>query len=227
MQLVWRSGTDLSEEETEIGVRRDGHTDDTATEIAIIAAAKSDPRAFAPLYRTYAPAILRYCQHQLGNPELANDAAAQTFTKAIAALDRFNTNRENPGATFRSWLFTIAHNVIVDLHRRNRRHLSIDNEPTSYWLHANEHLTDRATSPEELAIASDNARRLLSMLATLPERQRRIVELRLAGLSGVEIAESMGMSHGAVKSAQARAYSTLRNLLRGQHLQPETDHGSF
>jgi RNA polymerase sigma-70 factor (ECF subfamily) len=217
---------DVSEEETETGVRQAGRADDSAStsELAIIAAAKDDPRAFAPLYHAYAPAILRYCQRQLGHTDLANDATAQTFTKAIASLGRFDTDRNNPGATFRSWLFTIAHNVIVDLHRRNRRHLSLDNEPTSSWLHANAHLTDRATSPEDLAIAAESARRLRTMLTALPERQRRIVELRLAGLTGIEIASAMGMTHGAVKSAQARAYSTLRGLLRDQHLYPETDH---
>jgi RNA polymerase sigma-70 factor (ECF subfamily) len=229
MLLAWWSGADLSDEETEIELRHSGHADDPASEFAVITAAKADPRAFAPLYHAYAPAILRYCQRQLGHAELANDATAQTFTKAIAALGRFDTSASgnNPGATFRSWLFTIAHNVIVDLHRRNRRHLSLDNEPTSTWLHASKRLTDPATSPEDQAIASERAQRLHAMLAALPERQRRIVELRLAGLSGIEIAASMGMTHGAVKSAQARAYSTLRDLLRDQHLHPESDHGPF
>jgi hypothetical protein len=61
MLLTWRSGLDVSEDETEIGVRHERQADDTAStsEFAIIVAAKADPRAFAPLYHTYAPAILR------------------------------------------------------------------------------------------------------------------------------------------------------------------------
>jgi DNA-directed RNA polymerase specialized sigma24 family protein len=68
------------------------------------------------------------------------------------------------------------------------------------------------------------------MLARLPERQRQIVELRLLGLNGVEIAEVVGLSHSAVKSAQFRAYGALRDLLREERADldhtstsPETD----
>lgn len=226
MQLAWQPGRIRADEEGESGMEQGEVV--VETEHAIILAAITDPRAFAPLYRTYAPAVLGYCRRRLGNRELAEDATAQTFTKALAALHRFDINRANPGATFRSWLFTIAHNVIVDLQRRGkRRHISLDDEPTSQWLHASRHLTDPAASPEDQAIAADLSAQLRSHLAALPDRQRRIVELRLAGLSGIEIAASMGMSHGAVKSAQVRAYSRLRDLLRPQNLQPETDHDSF
>jgi RNA polymerase sigma-70 factor (ECF subfamily) len=199
------------------------HTDD----LAIIAAAKLDARAFAPLYQRYAPLILRYCQRELGNIDLANDATSQTFIKAISALPRFNLNRQHPGATFRSWLFTIAHNVIVDQRRRNKGHLSIDQEPAQIWLNANEYLTDRAMSPEDHVVSRDIAMQVRAMLEHLPDRQRQIVELRLLGLSGVEIAGVIGATHGAVKAAQARAYSTLRDLLRDLHLQPETDHDTI
>jgi RNA polymerase sigma-70 factor (ECF subfamily) len=222
MELAWRTGVANASGESD--------TDDpqaaTDADYAIITAAKIDPLAFAPLYQRYAPLILRYCERRLGHPELANDATAQTFTKAIAALGSFNPHKTHSGATFRGWLFTIAHNVIVDTHRRNRKHLSLDDEPTALWLNGTSHLTDTSPTPEEQMLGRDVARRVRSMLAHLPDRQRQIVELRLVGLSGIEIAAAMGMTLAAVKSAQARAYATLRELLHDDRPNPEADNGS-
>ena len=48
-------------------------------EAELIAAAQHDARAFAPLYRHYAPLILRYCQRALGNATAADDATSQVF----------------------------------------------------------------------------------------------------------------------------------------------------
>ena len=223
MQLAWRTGLVAADEKSNIDDPRPEIDDD----LAIIAAAKSDPRAFAPLYQRYAPLILRYCQRQLGHPELANDATAQTFTKALAALDRFNPKQVRRGATFRSWLFAIAHNVIVDMQRRNRSHLSLDHEPTALWLNGTAHLTDTGATPEEHVVSHDVARRVRSMLERLPYRQRQIVELRLAGLSGLEIARAMEITLPAVKSVQARAYATLRSLLHDEHPNPGADNDSF
>jgi RNA polymerase sigma-70 factor (ECF subfamily) len=50
-------------------------------------------------------------------------------------------------------------------------------------------------------------------LGHLPDDQRRILELRLAGLSGPETAAALGKTHGAVKIAQHRAFTRLRGLL--------------
>jgi RNA polymerase sigma-70 factor (ECF subfamily) len=68
-------------------------------------------------------------------------------------------------------------------------------------------------SPEEAAIAADDRRQIVELLASLPEEQRRVIELRLAGLSGNEIAESIGKSVAAVKMLQHRAMQRFRRTL--------------
>jgi RNA polymerase sigma-70 factor (ECF subfamily) len=68
-------------------------------------------------------------------------------------------------------------------------------------------------TPEEQALANEDRRRVRQVLHALPDRQRQIVELRLADLSGQEIADAMGISLSAMKSAQFRAFQTLRTLL--------------
>ncbi len=216
MQLAWRTGrigtAALADDEPETPAASSVSMDE-ASELAIIERAQSDPQAFAPLYQRYAPIVHAYCQRRLSHPEVAADATSQIFTKALTGLHRFTPDRARPGSTFRSWLFTIAHNVVIDSRRRHRAHLSLDTDDAARGYSASPHLTDRTASPEELAIRADEARGVRLMLERLPDRQRQIVELRLAGLTGVEIARALSMSEPAVKSAQFRAYTTLRGLL--------------
>lgn len=180
-------------------------------ELRLIDAAREDPAAFEPLYRHHAPMIYRFCHRRLGHREAAADATQQTFIKAIAALENFRPDPKHPGRTFRAWLFRIAGNVVIDHRRAQRDHRSLDLPDEDAALAR--YLIDPGRSPEELAIASAEASAVREALEHLPDRQRGIVELRLAGLTGDEIAEAMGMSLSAVKSAQFRAYGTLREAL--------------
>lgn len=213
MQLAWRTRLETADER----VGAEGAiTSAAADDLAIVRLAQVDLRAFAPLYEHYAPIVYRYCLRRLSHPEAASDATAIVFTKALAALPKFRPDPRREGSTFRSWLFTIAHNVVIDTRRRNRNHLSLDADSTT------PHLVDSAISPEAHAIGVDEARRVRQVLARLPDRQKAIVELRLAGLSGAEIARSLGMSESAVKSSQFRAYAALRDLLRDPEFTPES-----
>lgn len=185
-------------------------TSATGDDLELIEAAIADPAAFEPLYRLHAPAVYRFCYRQLGHPEAAADATSHVFIRAIAALPSFAPDRDQPGKTFRAWLFRIARNVVIDLRRKDRRHRSLDEQDAGDLAAA---LVDPHRSPEDLVIAGDDSRAVREALRTLPDRQRQIVELRLAGLTGDEIAEAMGTSLSAVKSAQFRAYATLRRAL--------------
>lgn len=169
-------------------------------EAALVARAKRDRRAFAPLYARYLTPVYRYCVGCLGSREAAEDATSLVFAKALAAL---------PGCrddAFRAWLFAIAHNVVADARRRGRPGVPIE---------AAIDLRDPAPTPEEAVLALDDDRSLAALLARLPDDQRRIVELRLAGLTGPEIARALGRSQGAVRVAQFRAYARLRSVLDG------------
>ena len=171
-------------------------------EAELVALAQRNPTAFAPLYDRYFTLVFRYCYRRLGHPEDAADATAIVFSQALAALSRYRR------ASFRSWLFAIAHNVVVDFHRVRGRH------PESP-LAAADHLSDdsREGSPELSALAADSRRTLIAALSHLSEDQRRIVEYRLAGLTTPEIADLLDRSVGAVKITQHRAYARLRLLL--------------
>lgn len=187
------------------------------TELAIIAEARLDPRAFAPLYERYVDLVYRYCLRRLGHRERAADATSLVFSRAIGALQHFTPERRRTGSTFRSWLLTIARNVVIDDARAHRPTNQLDDAGIGATLR------DTAPSPEERAIAADERDRIEAALDQLPDRQRQIVELRLIGLRGAEIAAVLGMSVGAVKTAHFRAYARLRDLLA----EPECDGGQM
>jgi RNA polymerase sigma-70 factor (ECF subfamily) len=164
----------------------------------LVARARRDRQAFAALYDRYLDAIYRFCYVRLGSREAAEDATSLVFTKAMDALPAYR------GGAFRSWLFAIAHNAVADAHRATR-----PVEP----IEAAETIADPTPAPDELALRHDAGRTVRASLQHLSPEQRAVVELRLAGLTGPEIASALGKSHAAVRIAQFRAFATLRDVL--------------
>jgi RNA polymerase sigma-70 factor (ECF subfamily) len=160
------------------------------------ARAPVDRQAFAALYRGYLTPIYHYCYRRLASVEDAEDATSLVFAKALATL-----SSQRDESALRSWLFAIAHNVVVDHYRARRQTLR---------LAAAADVVDPAPSPESLSLDRDTIRSLLDRLTA---DQARILELRLAGLTGPEIAAVLGKSPAAVKVAQFRAYARLRELI--------------
>jgi RNA polymerase sigma-70 factor (ECF subfamily) len=163
-----------------------------------IDAARRDPAAFAPLYATYFDPIYRYCYLRLRHRELAADAASQTFLKALSSIGGFRSG------SFKSWLYAIARNVTIDMQRASRPQVDLE--------HA-ELVRDPAPTPEESALRADDQQRLWRALTQLTDEQREVLELRLAGLTGQEIADATRRSLSATKSIQFRALSRLRTVL--------------
>jgi RNA polymerase sigma-70 factor (ECF subfamily) len=174
----------------------------------LVARARRDRRAFAALYDRYLDAIYRYCYVRLGNREAAEDATSLIFAKAMDGLPGFR------GGTFRSWLFAIAHNAVADAHRATRPVETLDAAIT---------IADPAPEPDELALRHDAGRAVREALRGLSPDQRDVVELRLAGLTGPEIACALGKSHAAIRITQFRAFARLRTLLESTARENDDD----
>jgi RNA polymerase sigma-70 factor (ECF subfamily) len=169
-------------------------------DLADVRAAQADRVEFATLYRRYLDPIYGYCFYLLGDHHDAEDATERTFLAALGAVDRFR----DEGATFRSWLFRIAHNQVANALRSRSRHYAdpLDGiaEPAA------------PDDPAGLAGRSDEARRLRAAVASLADHRRQVVILRFVdGLSAREIGDVLGRSAGAVRVLQHRA---LRDLAR-------------
>jgi RNA polymerase sigma-70 factor (ECF subfamily) len=163
----------------------------------LVARAKREVKAFAPLYVRYYDRVYAYCYRRLGNPDDAADATSLIFSRVLAALSSCKDE------SFRSWLFSIAHNVLVDYYRTRKIDRPLDDAFE---------VADRAPSPEDEAIAADAKATVTMLLAELPEEQRAVLELRLAGLTSKEIAAVLGKQPNAVDQAQFRAMTRLKLL---------------
>ena len=158
--------------------------------------ARQNPQAFTALYDRYFRPIYGYCLSQLHDPEFAEDAASQTFLKALSALPHYQET-----GRFRSWLFAIAHNAVLD---------SMRGSPQETTLEAAGRMLDPTDSPEERAIAALDREWLDAAIANFPADDREVLELRRAGLTGREIATVLGIGHEAAKKRQLRAIDRIR-----------------
>jgi RNA polymerase sigma-70 factor, ECF subfamily len=179
----------------------------TDDEGALVARAQRDRQEFAHLYRLYLTPVYRYCYRRLGSREAAEDATAQIFTQALAALPRYRSG------SFRAWLFTIAHHVVVDEVRRRRPVAALDDVSG---------LVAPGPSLDDAVIRTEQHDALAEVMRRLEPAQRQVLELRLAGLTAVEIAHVMGRSHGAIRTLQHRTLLRLRELL----VAPPTEEGA-
>lgn len=178
----------------------------------LVANAQGNLQAFAAIYDRHFAGIYGYCYRELGSAERAEDAAQQVFAQALDALSHY---RE--AGKFRSWLYAIAYRVIQD-HRGAERAL--------HPLDGAADLPSAERSPEEEALRALEHHALQEAIARLPRDQRRVIELRIAGLKGREIAAELQRSHEAVRMLQQRALDRLAADLVGRNRRQGGRHGA-
>jgi RNA polymerase sigma-70 factor (ECF subfamily) len=164
-----------------------------------VLAAQRDRGAFDVLYRRYLDRVYGYAFYQLRDHHDAEDATERTFLAALRALPAFR----HEGATFRAWLFRIAHNTILNARRSRFRRRT---EPLPEGM---ERIAPNA-DPASLVLEADEGRRVLRAVAELPDDRRQVVLLRFVdGLSSREIGQVLDRSEGAARVLLHRA---LRDL---------------
>jgi RNA polymerase sigma-70 factor, ECF subfamily len=167
-----------------------------ASDAILMGRALQDREAFAALYLRYIAEMGRFCVLRLRDEEAARDATQQIFAQALAGLAHYRESGQ-----FRAWLYTIARHVLANQVRR--QHVTF---PLAAALEA----VDPGLTPEETVTVALERHTVLAAVSRLPDDQRRAMELRLAGLTGLEVAAAMERSHDAVKKLQLRALRRLR-----------------
>jgi RNA polymerase sigma-70 factor (ECF subfamily) len=190
-----------------------GAAGDEPEEHLLVRRAQQSPRAFGPLYLRYRDAVINYCSYRLGDQFEAEDAASTVFVKALGSLRHFHDR----DGSFRTWLFRIAHNEVVDRQRRRTRR---PEAPIDL-------LRERpggGPTPEDVAADTDAHLRVLALLTALPPRERAVLELRAAELRTEQIAAVLGISAQNVRSTQWRALARMRVLMANSAI-PVTEVG--
>jgi RNA polymerase sigma-70 factor, ECF subfamily len=176
---------------------------DEVGDAELVRRAQRHATEFGPLYLRYRDRVLRYCLYRLGELAEAEDATSTVFVHALHGI----VSGQVDDASFRPWLFRIAHNEVVD--RYKRRALRPETA-----LAAAADLVDPGPSPEEAAMMIETLGRLRTLLGELPPRERAVLELRLADLTTAEIAAVLGMTEGSVWTAQSRGLAKVRDAIR-------------
>jgi RNA polymerase sigma-70 factor (ECF subfamily) len=178
-----------------VGEARSGSTSDMAL---VRAGAAGDRAALDQLFRPHERAVVGLCLGILGNAEDAEDAAQETFLRALRSLSRFRGE-----AAFRSWLFRIGINLCLEWKRARR--------PTEPWEEQAERLEPDVPSPEQTVLTQ---LRLREALSSLPAHRRAVLLLKeWEGCSLTEIAGVMGWSETRVKN---ELYKARRGLAEWQ-----------
>lgn len=171
--------------------------------------AGGDREALSPLMARHYRRLYRICLSYLRDPEEALDAVQETFVKAFQ-----NAGRWDGSSDAGPWLTRIAVNMSIDRYRRTRRR-----RDTFSPLVDTDHDDKQAAeepSPERRAASRETGARIEAALGALPERQRAVFVLRhYEEMSLDEIAASLGLSLGTVKSTLHRAVHRLRERLSG------------
>lgn len=154
-------------------------------------------RAFQDLYETYYPDVYRFALFLTGEPARAEDLVADTFVRAWVARDRINL------VTVRAYLLTITKN----LHRDNCRRA----HPTAELPEAVQ--DPRPGADVRVEQATDLARVRARLRDVSPADREAFTMFILRGMSHREIAATLGVTVGAVKSRIFRAREVLSAAL--------------
>ena len=183
-----------------------------AVDALVRGAQDGDSASFAALYEHFYEKILRYVSFKTGNASESEDIVEDVFLKMLESIGSFRWQ----GHPFSSWLFRIAHNLVVDHFRKKGRRKQVSLDDVSGMVGSTSHDMDGRL---DVKVAFLKVQDAMSELTAL---QREVITLRFAaGLSIMETAEAMGKKENAVKALQHAAIKKLRLILGadGQDLQ--------
>lgn len=168
--------------------------------------------ACATLVADHQRMVFQLAYHLLGDVEEARDLSQDVFLQVFRTLDRFRGQ-----SALRTWIYRIAVNLTRNRQRWWRRRMRASQ--VSLDAHVERHgpdvLRDASATPEVRLRRQETAARVRHALDGLPFEQRTAIVLReMDGLSYDEIAFSLGIAVGTVKSRLTRAREALRERLR-------------
>jgi RNA polymerase sigma-70 factor (ECF subfamily) len=184
-----------------------GMTGESTDEELMLAYAQGDIRAFETLYGRHRGPLFRFVQRGLSQRAQADECFQEIWSRVVVARARYR-----PEARFSTWLYQIAHNLIVDQYRRARPEVQASEDEEGQ---VREFPASEDAQPERRLSDFEQRRQLQLALEELPDDQRVAIELRLQQeLSLEEIADITGVGRETVKSRLRYALDKLKSRLR-------------
>lgn len=184
----------------------------TREETAVIERCKrGDLSAFDDLVRMYEKQVYNFAYRMTGNYDDANDISSEAFMKVYQAIGSFRGE-----SNFSTWLFRIVTNLYLDHRKRSKAYMNV---PLDEYIELEEssvarQIEDPSPGPSDLLESGERSEIVMKAIGELPEYQRMMVLLfHTMGQTYEEIAESLGLPIGTVKSRLNRARLSLKEKL--------------
>ncbi len=176
------------------------------SEDALIRRAQAlEPGALAEIYDRFFDAIYRYLYLRVGHRADAEDLTEQVFLKMLDAIPGYRSR----GVPFSTWLYRIAHNLVIDrFRRRSRQAVELSDQLQDRGLHSD---------PEAMLQSSEVRQELYAAIRQLTDEQRQVIILRfIENLEVQQVAQIMKRRPGAIHAMQHRALASLHRILQGK-----------
>ncbi|MHB0939571.1 MAG: RNA polymerase sigma factor [Armatimonadota bacterium] len=168
-----------------------------------------DQAAFRQLFETYGPLVYRVAARMVGEEDAA-DLTQDVFVRAYQRLGSLHD-----GQAFHAWITRLAVNVAHDhLRRRKPQAFSLDAPPPGTEEGSEWQLPSDAPTAEHQLLSGELCAQIQNALGALSPDHRAVVVLHhLEHLPVEQIAETLGVPIGTVKSRLARARAELKKVL--------------
>ncbi|MFY9234708.1 MAG: sigma-70 family RNA polymerase sigma factor [Fimbriimonadaceae bacterium] len=179
--------------------------------VLIERAQRGDRDAFDALINKHQRRAYQYAYRLTSNPEEASDVVAEAFVRVYSALHNFKGQ-----SAFTTWFYRILTNCFLDIRKRekSRPAISLESALQTPDGELERQIEDPGMSPHDESERAERARSVEAAVSVLPEYQRAMIVMYHAEMmSYEEIAESLDLPIGTVKSRLNRARLSLREQL--------------
>lgn len=182
-------------------------------DVQLLAAYRSgDAEALGELVEKYKRPLFGFILRFSNGREDADEVFQEVWVRAIRNMNGYRQKN------LLSWLFRIAHNLMIDRIRQNRHSLSLDTAASEYGVSLGEQIASLHIGPDSETGGRDIGRRIETAVAKLPPEQREVFWLRMqADLSFREIAKIQKCSINTALARMQYAVSKLRNELSAEY----------
>jgi len=165
---------------------------------------RTSAEVFVELYEEYMPKVFQYMRYRVDDLGLAEDLTSAVFEKALTRLGSYRSDK----ASFSTWLFSIAHNTVIDHYRVSNKKQTVPLEKAA--------VMSSSSSPYEEINKKEERRQLQLCLAGLSQQEQEIISFKFGTeLNNRQIAKILSLSESNVGTILYRTVRKLRDCFKG------------